>query len=183
MALLNFLKPGTYSFINTVRYRKSEKLISFILEIYEDSTKRKRFMQREFSFYCTHRARSLTGRDITLLPEIGKKGDIFHVSKEKSRLCGVLIHYPGTIAVWSEVKEDWDFWALNDGEIFFDETNKVFLKHVQGKWTEVKIVDDSRMWENYFGPEKALLPDDVSLHGEIYKYLLSLPEFKNCLNG
>jgi hypothetical protein len=176
MALLNYIKNGTYTVIG-VGYSKIGKVLQIDLVTFSDSSK---------NLVLTKSNKYLNGS----VPKQEIKGFSSSPPQSPSDLDAWVVgenptgawasKTPGKALIWVQDAQMWGD-GPSTGEWYCSADGKYYQSN-NNTWTENPAVFDSRVWDSVFSIEN-IGGADMNILKCTYNYLKSLPEFSECSDG
>jgi hypothetical protein len=182
MALANLIKPNTYSVVSILGYDKHRKNVSFVVHVYEDSSKETLLTTLKYSLSrfnsITVKSRTVADADDVVNPQAN---DMYLVPQNAVNLWG---WWKGSIVYWDTNFNSWQLYTkYAEGDHVEVEDEGVWLVKDEGQWFDVSIPNKASNWTNYF--DSALFEaEGMDLMKGIYLYLKNeRPEFANTIDA
>ena len=179
MAIKNYLTKNSYTYIHNIIYEKSPKRCTVVMNIYSDETKTLLLANKGITVDGDHKHISLLSLNnkIKELPSELSVGMHYLIDENPD---ADLLGYEGQLTAYNSVTKNWDKWVLWNGLIVFVEDEKKYYIRNGDSWTEHKdFTADKRLWDKWFAPEVALA-DGTNPTKQMYKFMKTLDQFKDC---
>lgn len=170
MALLHFHQTDSYSVINQIQYDKHSRMLRFILNVYEDSTKDALLFQLPYAFDGNKDYEDVKGTG-TEPPGSPTTGDKWCVLASAT---GDWASQDGRMAVYET--DHWNFFDMIAEYLVKSEADSKYYQKDGSTWTENTNTRPYDKWDTDFSPS-ALSPVDKNIMKQAYEYLKSLPAF------
>lgn len=179
MALKNYLTLNSYSNVNSIMYEKAAKRCMFLLDIFTDETKQTLLASKSFSFDGNIKHDSIFSLSKPQKsPPTENYEKTFYIIGANAT--GDFAGYDGQLTKYNPQTKNWDKWIIPEKIIFFIEDEQKFYQFCNQKWVETSnFIADARIWDKWLAPEVCMAENKNPME-QIYKFLKTLPEFKNC---
>ena len=178
MALKGYIAPNVYLSVSNVIYEKDLSRCTALLSFYSDNSKQTLLGNTTVVL----EGHSVTPSLLSVIPyntvPENLKDEFFIIGQDAE---GNLKGLEGRIARKSKLTEEIETYILtNNSFLLYVEDEKKYRQYTDGKWTErPEMASDKRLWDKWMAPEVALA-DGTNPTKQMYKFMKTLPQFKDC---
>lgn len=179
MGLKDYLSSGTYTAISNLIYEKNLKRCTAMLEIWTNESKTLILANKGVTVEGTTKLPSVASlKNLVQTEPEDKNPEMYYIIDQDAK--DSFVNYEGQLTRFNQNTNNWDKWELWEGLMVFVEDESKYYQRVNGSWQEnPDCSSDARIWDKWMAPEIAMANGTNPMQ-QMYKFIKTLPQFKDC---